>query len=112
MLPAPTCSGAAEWVAFYTPTAPASVAAPVPALASVEASPSLDDLSARLAAAGLDLVAPLRVSWYNDLIRSLGLATNEDHVGGQVFPFEESSLKWYLLNQGSAQSKCSESKVL
>ena len=45
----------------------------------------MDELRAALAADGFDVCTPFRVSWYNDLIRSLGLATDSDHVGGAAF---------------------------
>lgn len=46
---------------------------------------ALHRLEAQLKASGFDVFTCFRVSWYNDLIRSLGLATDENHVGGQAF---------------------------
>jgi hypothetical protein len=44
-----------------------------------------DALELALQTAGFDVFSCLRASWYNDYIRSLGLATDEDHVGGKAF---------------------------
>ena len=46
---------------------------------------STDALELALQTAGFDVFSCLRASWYNDYIRSLGLATDEDHVGGKAF---------------------------
>ena len=63
--------GAAAWAAFYEPRS--------------ESEPALATLGSHLRDAGFDVLQPFRVSWYNDLLRSKGLATDEDHVGGAAF---------------------------
>jgi len=73
-------SGPPLWAAFYSPSSSAAAAAgSSPAPADSEA------LARQLDSVGFDLCTSFRSSWYNDLIRSLGLATDEDHVGGTAF---------------------------
>ena len=45
----------------------------------------MDELAATLNRCGFDVFKPFRVSWYNEYIRKLGLATDEHHVGGSAF---------------------------
>ena len=56
----------------------------------------MEDLKKELAGEGLDVLAPMRVSWYNDYLRELGLATDstkyleragEAHASGEPAPF-------------------------
>lgn len=63
--------GVALWAAFYAPAAVSG--------------PALDAVEGQLREDGLDVFQPFRVGWYNDYIRSKGLATDEDHVGGAAF---------------------------
>ena len=45
----------------------------------------MDDLATALSRRGFDVLAPFRVSWYNEYIQKLGLATDENHVAGSAF---------------------------
>ena len=45
----------------------------------------MDDLVTALSRRGFDVLAPFRVSWYNEYIQKLGLATDENHVAGSAF---------------------------
>jgi methylmalonic aciduria homocystinuria type C protein len=56
----------------------------------------MDKLRAELEASGLDVFAPIKVSWYNDYLNQLGLATDstkylekagEAHASGEPAPF-------------------------
>eukprot|EP00588_Corethron_pennatum_P010331 CAMPEP_0194280472 /NCGR_PEP_ID=MMETSP0169-20130528/17465_1 /TAXON_ID=218684 /ORGANISM="Corethron pennatum, Strain L29A3" /LENGTH=281 /DNA_ID=CAMNT_0039025201 /DNA_START=37 /DNA_END=882 /DNA_ORIENTATION=- len=60
-------------------------------------SPSHASLAEELRAGGFDVFAPMRVSWYNDYLRKLGLATDstsylektgETHASGENNPFK------------------------
>jgi methylmalonic aciduria homocystinuria type C protein len=62
------------------------------------------DLADELRAGGFDLLAPMRVSWYNDYILKLGLSTDstgyleeagEQHASGEAAPFKLSPLPDY-----------------
>ena len=76
-------SGDASWAAFYVAREPALLPPP--------SAPSHAALAQELEDAGFDVLAPLRVSWYNELLRKLGLATDstdyltsagEEHASG------------------------------
>ena len=82
--------GPAAWAAFYSVREPALLPLPT--------APPLHhhSLASELSAAGFDICAPLRVSWYNDYIKSLGLSTDstkwleasgEQHASGEAVPF-------------------------
>ena len=83
-------SGHAVWAAFYVP---------FPDLINSEAT-----LSSSLLASGFDLLTPMRVSWYNDFIKRLGLSTDstayleksgEAHASGEAAPFALKPLEDY-----------------
>ena len=82
-------AGPAAWACFYVAREPALVPQPEPATPH-------DTLAEELRAGGFDVFAPMRVSWYNDYIKSLGLSTDstkyleasgEQHASGEAAPF-------------------------
>jgi methylmalonic aciduria homocystinuria type C protein len=89
-------AGPPAWAAFY--------AAREPALLSAPSAPSHSSFADELAAAGLDVLAPMRAQWYNEYIRSLGLSTDstkyleaakEKHASGEPEPFALAPLPDY-----------------
>ena len=88
-------AGPAAWVAVYGGREPELISQPHDPYAT---------LAAELRADGLDVIAPLRVSWYNDYLRELGLSTDstkyleasgEAHASGEAAPFAIAPLPDY-----------------
>ena len=82
--------GSAAWAAFYVAREPALLPKPSAPL------PHHAALAEELRGCGFDVFAPMRVSWYNEYIKTLGLSTDstkyleasgECHASGEAAPF-------------------------
>ena len=89
-------AGPTVWAAFYTALTPAHLSSVRPS-SGAAALPFFHQLERRLMAHGFDVLAPLRVSWYNEYLQQLGLATDstsyletagEQHASGEAAPFK------------------------
>lgn len=105
--------GPVQWAAVYTAREPSTVSAP--------AVPSHATLADELRSAGLDVIAPMRVSWYNDYLRELGLATDsttylessgEEHASGEAAAFKLRPLPDYNRDGNALAFLIGNSKAL